>query len=318
MRLVEVRTFAAFYRSPMHAVTIGNFDGVHLGHQALVARARRHAGSGGTVTALCFDPHPLERIRPERAPQRLTTFGQRERWLRDAGADKVIRLEPDPALLNESPAQFVEWLAREHGPDAVVEGQDFCFGKGRSGTVETLCSLGAAFGFAVDIVAPVEVTLDDHSVVRASSSLTRWLLAHGRVGDAASVLGRPYTLVGTVVQGDRRGRTIGFPTANLACDVTPPADGVYACVATLPGGDSYSAAMNIGTRPTFKGIERRVEVHLLDAAAAGDALTGLPEYGWELTVEVHAWLRDQLRFAGVEALTAQLQRDIGRVREALR
>lgn len=301
----------------MHAATIGNFDGVHAGHRALVTSARAHVGPSGRVTALCFDPHPLERIRPERAPQRLSTFAQRERWLRDAGADDVIRLEPDPVLLNESPTQFVEWLVKQHKPDAVVEGQDFCFGKGRSGTIETLTSLGHAFGFSVVVVPPVEVTLTDHSIVRASSSLTRWLLAHGRVADAALVLGRPYTFTGTVVQGDRRGRTLGFPTANLHCDVTPPADGVYACRAKLPSGSTFAAAMNIGTRPTFAGFDRRVEVHLLDAPRTDERLASLPEYGWVLEVEVHAWIRDQVKFTGIDALTGQLQRDIARIRNTL-
>ena len=300
----------------MRATTIGNFDGVHRGHFALIDRARLRAGASGTVTALCFDPHPLERIRPEQAPQRLSTFSQRERWLHEAGADEVVRLEPDPSLLDKSPEQFVSWLVERHRPDAVVEGSDFCFGKARSGTIETLTSLGASFGFTVDVVPAVDVTLDDHSIVRASSSLVRWLLAHGRVADATIVLGRPYTLVGTVVQGDRRGRTIGFPTANMVCEVTPPADGVYACRAVLPTGDALPAAMNIGTRPTFRGLDRRVEVHVLDngTGISAAAMLALPEYGWPLTVEVHAWIRDQVKFAGIDALTAQLKRDVARVR----
>ncbi|MGQ0626703.1 MAG: riboflavin kinase, partial [Phycisphaerales bacterium] len=229
-------------------VMIGNFDGVHVGHTAL-ARTVAAAATGPGACALVFDPHPLALLRPADAPARLTTFEDREALLRAAGVGRVIRLVPEPQMLERSPAQFVDWLVQEHAPYMVVEGADFCFGKGRSGNVALLAELGAARGFEVRVVPPVQVVLDDHSVVKASSSLCRWLISHGRVADAARVLGRRHTLVGTVVQGDRRGRTIGFPTANIDTPVLLPADGVYAARAVLPDGRAFPAAANIGERP---------------------------------------------------------------------
>ncbi|MFZ4575014.1 MAG: riboflavin biosynthesis protein RibF [Phycisphaerales bacterium] len=303
---------------PMTAITIGNFDGVHLGHQALVARCRTHAGSHGRVLALAFDPHPNSLLNPSKSPVRLTTFEQRIRLLRAAGADEVIRLEPSQELLDLTPRQFFDRVIRVHDPRWVVEGDDFRFGKGRTGGIGTLASLGEELGFNVDVVEPFTLALGDHLVVKASSTLVRWLLDGGRVNDAALVLGRPYTLRGAVVRGDRRGRTIGFPTANLAVENATPMDGVYAAAAVLPGGARFPCMLNVGTRPTFDGVERRVEAHLIGAPSEEDRLRGLPEYGWELSLELVAWLRDQVRFSGVDRLIEQLSRDRERARWHLR
>lgn len=296
------------------ALTIGNFDGVHAGHAALVARARSLAGPRGTgaVVALVFDPHPLSRLRPEAAPPRLTTFEQRERLLRGAGADAVERLNPDGGVLSLTPEQFARSLVDRFHPGAIVEGPDFHFGKGRSGTVETLAALGVSLGFTCDVVPPVDAVLTDHTVVRASSTMARWLIGHGRMSDAAAVLGRPYELEGEVVRGDRCGRQLGVPTANLQTDQLLPADGVYAGEATLPDGRVLPAAITVGTRPTVNPGPRRLEAHLPGAPRDADAIAGLPEYGWTLRVRVTRWLRDDLRFDSVEALRAQIARDVER------
>jgi riboflavin kinase/FMN adenylyltransferase len=299
-------------------LTIGVFDGVHLGHRSLIERARELAdrppggvqehGESARVVVLAFDPSPRAVLSPERAPPRLTGFEQRADLLLDAGADDVLRLEPTPGLLGLSPAQFVDAVLMPLSPIAVVEGPDFCFGAKRAGDVNTLAELGRPRGFAVHVLPPAEVSLHDQSVVAASSSITRWLLSHGRVADAGRVLGRPYAMRGTVEQGDQRGRTIGFPTANLTFDTMPPGDGVYACLATLDDGRTLPCAVNIGERPTFGGVQRRVEAHVIGYERPGDR----PEYGWELTLAFVSRLRDQVRFGGVDQLTSQLRRDVAR------
>jgi riboflavin kinase/FMN adenylyltransferase len=296
------------------AITIGNFDGVHVGHAALIARARRHAGERGRVLALAFDPHPLTRIAPAAAPARLTSFEHRAALLRELGADEVVRLQPSDEFLSTSPREFIERVVATYRPVAIVEGADFHFGKGRAGSIATLRELGAALGFAVDIVDAVGVAISDHTIVRASSTMIRWLIAHGRVTDASNLLGRNYELLGTVERGDQRGRTIGFPTANLHQPGDPttalllPADGVYACIARLPDGRRLPAAVNIGSRPTFQGLDRRVEAHVIDGRTGAPA-AGLAEYGWPLALEFVAFVRDQVRFPGIEALRQQLERD---------
>lgn len=298
-------------------VTVGTFDGVHRGHAALVARARDVVGPasrGGRVVAMVFDPHPLERLRPDKAPARLSTFEQRRAWLTAAGADEVERLEPTDELLSHSPEEFVRWVVERHGARAWVEGPDFRFGKGRAGDVALLGRLGNDLGFETHVIEPVEAALSDHTIVTASSTMARWLLRHGRARDAAAVLGRPHTLVGEVVRGDRRGRTIGFPTANIATRCMLPLDGVYAGVARVgPHGDGreFAAAVSVGVRPMFD--ERpTVEAHLLDApreGGGGPALAGLAEYGWAIELELVTWIREQWKFESLGALTAQIARD---------
>jgi riboflavin kinase/FMN adenylyltransferase len=195
------------------ALTIGNFDGVHLGHRALIERCRQHVGPSGRVVALAFDPHPNAIINPAKPHALLTTLNPRRDLLLASGADEVLRLEPTPELLSLPPHDFIHSLVSTYSPTWFVEGDDFHFGKARAGNVHTLTLLGSFLNFNVDVVEPQTLHLLDHFVVKASSTLVRWLLANGRAADAALVLGRPYTLEGTVTQGDRRGRTIGFPTA---------------------------------------------------------------------------------------------------------
>ncbi len=297
-------------------LSIGTFDGVHVGHRALIARAREIAGRG-RVVALAFDPHPATHLRPADAPGRLSTFEEKALLLSHAGADEIVRLEPTPDLLNLGAEEFMAGIVARHAPKAIVEGSDFHFGRGRGGNVATLRELGVRLGFEADIVAPVVVGLNDQLLAKASSSLIRWLLRHARVRDAACVLGRPYSIRGEVVPGDRRGRTIGFPTANVSTPCMPPANGIYAGRCELPDGAVFPCAMSVGTRPTFDGQDRRIEVHVLlskdrQAANGSGPIPGLPEYGWTIGVTFDAFLRDEVRFAGVNALVDQMHRDCAR------
>lgn len=299
-------------------VTIGTFDGVHVGHAALVRAAREEADRLATpsdgrprVVAMVFFPHPMATLDPARIPALLTTFERRRALLLALGADEVIRLEPTPALLGLTPEQFLEGLASAHAPAALVEGADFCFGRARAGDVATLREMGPRFGFRT-IVAPHQTApLRDGSLPAVSSTLVRTLLERGRVRDAAACLGRAHAVDGVVVRGAQRGRTIGFPTANIECACLAPGEGVYAGFATLPDGSRIPAAISVGTNATFGAGPRTVEAHLIDWRGA------LGEYGWPVALEFVAWLRDQARFDGVEALVAQIGRDVDRARALL-
>lgn len=296
-------------------LTIGNFDGVHIGHAALIARARQIAArhpSRPSVVALSFDPHPLTLLRPELAPPMLTTFDERARLLRAAGADEVVRLQPTPEFLALAPDAFVAHLVAEHAPVAIVEGPDFHFGRGRAGNNTVLAELGRLHGFEVSVPDPVESSLDDQSIITVSSTIIRWLVGHGRVTDAARLLGRPYTLTGTVVRGDQRGRQIGFPTANLQTACMLPADAVYAGTGVLADGRRFTAAVHVGTRSTFNDSTRTVEAYILDWK--GPLAEGGSEYNWPLRLEINHWLRDQARFESVGLLVEQINRDVDRTR----
>ncbi len=291
-------------------LTIGNFDGVHRGHQAILARAKALAeGHRASVRAITFDPHPASILRPDQTPPRLTDAPRRADLLRAAGADEVVILPPTPELLSQTPERFIQTLVRAQNPAAMVEGGDFRFGKGRAGDVNTLRELGARYGFEVEVVAPVEVALCDQLLAPVSSSLIRWLLRRGRVADAARALGRAYELSGKVVEGERRGRTIGVPTANLDPSIAVgraiPGAGVYAGYA-LTGEQTHPAAISVGQKPTFQGRSLAIEAHLLDFS--GEL------YGRPLTLRFTRWLRDQQAFPGVDALKAQLHRDIAQAR----
>lgn len=293
------------------AVTIGNFDGVHLGHQALIRAARRKVGPDGRVVALSFDPNPAAVLAPGRVVERLSDFTRRTRWLIDAGADEVIALTPSREFLSQSPEQFVAGLVEQFTPSFIVEGPGFRFGKARAGSMETLQRLGTSQGFEAVTVDAVETVLSDHAIVTVSSTMIRWLLRHGRVRDAGKLLGRAYSVTGEVVPGEQRGREIGIPTANLDVgELMLPADGVYIGEAIRDDGTTFRAAISVGTKPTFEnGNERACEAHLLDfEGPCGD-------YHWRMELFFHDWLRDQVAFAGLAPLVEQINRDIARVRD---
>jgi riboflavin kinase/FMN adenylyltransferase len=288
------------------AATVGNFDGVHRGHLALVAAVRAWAGRvGGPAVVVTFDPPPHEVLFPGSARPPLTTLPDRAELLRAAGADHVVILRTVPALLALSPEAFFEdVLLRQLGARAVVEGYNFRFGRGRAGDTKTLRELCAAAGVGFEEVAPLVVVGEP-----VSSSRVRSALLAGDVALAAELLSRPYRIAGTVVTGARRGRTIGFPTANLGDVPTVlPGNGVYA-VRAVVDERSYPAAANVGPNPTFGEDARKVEAHLL--GFSGDV------YGRPMAVEFVAKLRDTRPFGGPAELVEQLQRDIAAAKQAL-
>ena len=307
-------------RPPPTIVSIGNFDGVHAGHAAILRQARALADElaavGGT-TILAFDPHPLTRLDPGRTPARLTTFEQRINLLTRAGATTIERLEPTDDLLALSPQAFLERVIAQHNPRAFVEGTDFRFGRDRAGTLDTLRDLCRPRGIEVRAVPAVAVGLSDNTAVTASSTIARWFIGQGRVRDAWAVLTRPHRIAGTVVRGDRRGRTLGYPTANIDSPNLIPADGVYATLATLPDGSTTPGALSVGTKPQFGEHARTAEVYLLGIDREPDTpnLRGLPEYGWPVSLDLVGWVREQMQFPTLRGLLDQIERDCTRVQQ---
>ena len=305
-------------------IIIGNFDGVHRGHRALHATARDLARShNARVVAMTFDPHPNATLDPANQPPRLCALDEKVKRLKFAGADEVVILEPTPKVLGQGPQDFIRQLVKRYRPVAFVEGKDFRFGKDRAGDIPMLNHYGQEHGYEVVIQPSLDVTLSDLTVVTVHSSLIRWLVGQGRVEDAERCLAVPFGLTGTVVKGEQRGRTLGFPTVNLDLDALNdymlPADGVYAGEArwsgaapgnapgAAPGAErAYHAAISVGHKPSFGKVQLTIEAHLLDFT--GDL------YGQTLTLNFTRWLRDQVRFPSAEALCEQLQRDIQRVR----
>lgn len=291
------------------AVTVGNFDGVHLGHRSLVeAAVRRARERGGTAVALTFDPHPSRVLSPDRAPSTLMTLDQRAEALAALGIDSLAVLPFTFELSRQAAADFARTVLRDAlGARVVVVGDNFRFGRGREGDLAALARLGESLGFAVHGTPPVL-----HEGAPISSTRIREALARGAVRGAREMLGRPFFVDGTVVRGVGRGREIGLPTANLAVlNETLPARGVYACRCRElgTGGALHPAVVNIGHRPTFGGGALSVEAHLLDFD--GDL------YGRTLRTEFEERLREERTFAGPEALVAQVRDDVARVRRML-
>lgn len=287
-------------------VTLGAFDGVHRGHQALIARATAAAGAQHLPSiAYTFDPHPAKVLAPKFAPRTLSSLEERVRLLRRYGIDRVL-VEPFDAAFASVTAD--DWVARylvdRLRPVRVVVGFNFSYGKARGGTPEHLTSCGARFGFEVEVVDPVVI---EGMVV--SSTRVRELLLEGNVEGAALLLGRPFAITGNVVTGDQRGRTIGFPTANVEPDhELLPEHGVYASRVDI-GDAVVDAVTNVGKRPTFAGKHVTVETYLLDWQ--GDL------YGKHLRVELIARLREERRFDGIDALKTQLGKDVENARKVL-
>lgn len=291
----------ALYREGF--VSIGNFDGVHCGHQAMVAElVSRARAQKVPAVALTFDPHPIELLRPESVPPRLTTIGHRAELLQQYGVDCVIVLPTSPRFLTMTAEDFFHTIIRtELQARGLVEGPNFFFGRNRSGSVTVLRGFCSAHGLTLDIIPPVIV---DEQLV--SSSVIRSLIEAGDLRESVRLLGHAYRLSGKVIRGAERGRTIGFPTANLSeLANLVPGNGVYAATATIQG-TRYLAAVNIGPNPTFGETSRKVEVHLLDFR--GDL------YGTILDVDFLRRLRDVRPFSSVDQLLVQLKRDVEDVR----
>jgi riboflavin kinase/FMN adenylyltransferase len=283
--------------------TIGNFDGVHRGHQAILARVLDRARAlNGTSVAITFDPHPLKVLAPGRAPDLITTRRQKLAFIAAAGIDAVLVIRFDAALASTGAEAFVETYLRDAlGLHEVYVGANFNFGRGREGNADTLVALCTARGIAAGKVEEVRFLGSP-----VSSSRIRRAVRAGEVELATELLGRPFAVEGTVRHGAGRGAGLGFPTANLECDSElVPQDGVYV-TRTVAGGASLPSVTNIGSRPTFADQEFAVETHLLD--------TRLDLYGREIEVSFLARLRQELRFASVQALVEQVGRDVERAR----
>ncbi len=292
------------------ATSIGAYDGVHLGHRALIARTREEAARLGCASAVVtFDRHPATVVRPESAPRLLTDLDQKLELLADTGVDVTVVVHFDRRRAAEEPEDFVaEVLVGLLRTRAVVVGRDFHFGRGRRGDVGLLRDLGARSGFGV---IGLDLVADGGTAV--SSTRIRELISAGRVDEAAALLGRHHEVRGVVGRGDGRGRELGFPTANLAvpAELALPADGVYAGWYRGPDGAARAACVSVGRRPTFyaDGAPQLVEAYLLDFA--GDL------YAQHARVELVARQRGQARFDAVDALVAQMRADVEATRGLL-
>ncbi len=300
-------------------VAIGKFDGVHSGHRAVLDRARVDAATGGArVVAVTFDRNPLALLRPEACPADLIGVHQKIRLLAETGIDAALVLSFDRALADLTAREFVERvLVDALGVRTVMVGADFRFGRGGTGNPDVLRELGAELGFDVDVVDDVRAIGAGR---RVSSTWIREVLAEGDVETAAKLLGRPPSVWGEVVHGLKRGRELGYPTANLSPDLEGfvPADGVYAgwlvdegSADGLRGGIRYPAAISIGRNPHFDDVEvRQVEAYVLDE-------TDLDLYGHRVEVQFVRRIRGMAAFDGLDALIAQMADDVVRVRAAL-
>jgi riboflavin kinase/FMN adenylyltransferase len=303
-----IRGLANHERAPHPVLTIGNFDGQHRGHHALLRTvAKAAAAAKGTSMVLTFDPHPVKVLVPGADLRLLTTLGEKLRRFEEAGIAEVLFLEFDRAFAAFSPDEFVMRILRDGiGVRDIFVGEHFAFGKGRAGRMADLVRLGGQAGFRVHPVQPVRV---DGEVV--SSTRIRTLIQAGDVRGAARCLGRYYELSGPVVHGENRGQALGWPTANLRLPEgrVIPADGVYATL-TQWRERSFDSAAYIGTRPTFGPGERLLEVYLLDQQAN--------LYGEEICVQFVERIRDDLTCRTAEELAARIDLDVAKAREALR
>ena len=288
-------------------VSLGVFDGVHLGHRALIAEAREVADTLGLpLVVVTFHPHPLSIVRPGAEPPTLATLDERLAMLQEAGADEVDVLAFDIEFSRQSPEEFVQAvLVRRLCARAVVVGENFRFGAGAAGNVETLASLGRTYGFDAH-VAHIRADAEPWSSTRIREHLAR-----GEVSEANRLLDREYAVPGIVVHGDHRGRELGYPTANLHVEGTPviPADGVYAGRLHV-GAEVMPAAISIGTNPQFEGQVRRIEAYAIDR-------TGLDLYGLPAVVGFTEHLRAQGVFESLEAFVTQMAQDVAQARQIL-
>lgn len=300
-----LRDFAGWPSGPLH-VALGVFDGVHVGHRALIAQLVHGRGPAGRAMACTFDPLPAVALGQERPGSCLSTVEERAALLREAGVDDVAVLTFGPQLASMSGEEFLAQLCAAGTIARVVVGRDFSYGHGRDGDVDTLLAAGGARGFEVQVVDPVRL---EGAVV--SSTRIREALRAGDLALAERLLARPYSVGGSVAKGEQRGRRLGFPTLNVT---TPPEkllpkDGIYACWVAVAGGMRFASATSLGTRPTFGPGPRTLECHLLDFD--GDL------YGAAVTVTFAKRLRDELRFDDARTLSQQIARDVEETRAVL-
>jgi riboflavin kinase/FMN adenylyltransferase len=311
----DFRQFPQAAKTRGGVLSVGNFDGVHIGHAAMLSAGRAEATRRGVPFAvMTFDPHPGAILRPGTARPPLTTLDQRIDLLGAFSPDVLIVVPTTREFLSMTAEDFLRTVVQDAiGASLMVEGPSFTFGQGAKGNVALLAREGAAYGIELLTVPTQQVTLSDLTQVNVSSSLTRWLVSQGRVADAAKCLGRAFTLRGEVVKGEQRGRAIGFPTANIKSTQLLPAAGVYAGRCTISAGSSGGAvemkraAISIGTNPTFAGAAITVEAYLLDYT--GDL------YGQTVELSFHRWLRDMWAFGGVEPLVKQIEKDVAATRD---
>jgi riboflavin kinase/FMN adenylyltransferase len=288
-------------------VALGNFDGFHLGHQAVVGRAVGRAfHERRPVIVATFDPHPVRHFKPDLPPFRLTTLDQRERLFAHAGADAMLVFEFGVELASMDAEQFIaEVLSKRIGAAGVITGDDFSFGKGRSGDAALLARLGPDHGVAAEAVP--QVTLDGE---RISSGRIREALVAGDTGTATHMLSRDYAIEGVVQRGDARGRELGFPTANLELgDYQRPKYGIYAVRVTLEDGSEHPGVASLGVRPTFDPPTELLEAHLFDLER--------DLYGQKIEVALHAFIREERKFDGIPALVVHMKKDEAQARHLL-
>lgn len=288
-------------------VALGNFDGFHGGHQAVVGRAIDRARAAGRPSIVAtFDPHPVRLFQPDAPPFRLTTLDQREVLFARAGADAMLVFHFTAQMAAMSAEDFAAYLVDHIGASHVVTGQDFTFGKGRSGTVEALTALGGALGLGVEAVPPVA---DVRGEIISSSRIREALVA-GDCATATRLLTRPFAIQGTVQHGDKLGRTIGYPTANVDMgQYLRPAYGIYAVRGVLPDGRVLDGAANLGIRPTFDPPKELLEPHFFDFSES--------LYDVQIEVQLIEWLRAEAKFDSLDALIAQMDTDCARARQIL-
>jgi len=301
-----LRRESAFNCSSRPVITLGNFDGIHLGHQKILKSVRRRSRAlGAPALVYTFDPHPLKVVAPEKCPPLILGIEDKTALMEEAGMDYLVLASFTRELAAMSPEDFARnIIARALGAREVFVGDNFSFGRARSGTVERLRDLGRGLGFTVTAVPTCR---RGGSVV--SSSRIRRLITSGDVSQAAGLLGRPYFIRGRVVRGEAMGRKLGFPTANVKpSSELIPGTGVYAAMAELKGR-RHRAMVNIGTRPTFNGRRQTIEVHILDF--------GENVYGRDISVAFMSRLRDERAFSDREALIQQMERDRLRAEKVL-
>ena len=288
-------------------IALGNFDGFHAGHQAVVGRAVRHAQDEGRPAIVAtFDPHPVRFFKPDVPPFRLTTLDQRQELFAAAGADAMLVLPFDAALAGTTAEDFItKLLLDRYGAAGVVTGADFVFGKGRGGDVVTLADHARRLGFFTEMVAPVD---DTQEVI--SSSRIREALQTGDCEAAKRLLTRPFTVRGIVQHGDKNGRLLGFPTANIEMgQYLRPRYGIYAVTGRLPDGRILKGAANLGIRPSFDPPKELLEPHFFDFTE--------DLYGQEIDVAFHAFIRPEAKFDDMDALMTQIAADCDAAKQLL-